>query len=318
MTSSSSESLSLEVGNNVLHPNRKRVAILGAGYAGLCALRHFFADDTKYESVAFEQSNHIGGIWHYPEGCAERAHEEPTSPFYTRMYKNMRTNLPKDLMSLEGLPFPRGDASYCDVRTVRQYLEAFAEQFNLREHIKFGHRVTLVTPILSEAIAADAIGPRWTVECEDLLTKSFKREIFDIVLVCTGKYHKPYMPAADIPGLANYKGKLLHSSDYRDPERYAGQDVLIVGAGPSGFDIALDLLPLAKSVIFAKRRNISFFKDQFPTITETTMPQNIIDNGAVLADGSTKNVDAIILCTGYCFNFPFLSSECRVERLADE
>ncbi|OWA51250.1 putative Senecionine N-oxygenase [Hypsibius exemplaris] len=173
-----------------------------------------FSRDVNYEAVAFEQANRIGGVWNYPQGCEERLDMDQASPYFSRMYKNMRTLLPQDLMSLEGFPFPPGGQSYCDVETVQQYLGSYAQHFGLSPFIKTGHRVSSITPILVDGEEPSVgIGPRWTVESVDLQTKSKTEEIFDAVLVCTGKYHHPYIP--EISGLPEYKGTVLHSSVYR-------------------------------------------------------------------------------------------------------
>ncbi|OQV20574.1 putative Senecionine N-oxygenase [Hypsibius exemplaris] len=289
---------------------RRRVAIIGAGYCGLCALRHFLSDP-KYEATAFELSHQVGGVWNYPQRCEERTNEQMTSPFYTRMYRNMRTNLPKDLMALEGFSFLGGESSYIDASTVLQYLQSYADHFKLHPHIKLDHRVNVVTPILSEHVPANAVGPRWLVEYEDFKRNLTVTEIFDVVFVCNGKNHTPFVP--EFFGLANFQGQRLHSSDYREPGRFAGQNVLLLGGGPSAGDIALDLISSAKTVILAKRQPMSFFKDQFPNLKETAIPQGFTAHGAILEDGSTADIDAVILCTGFAYDFPFLSKECRVE-----
>ena len=68
----------------------KRIAVIGAGVCGLCVLRHF-ATDPRYDVTAYEQQDRIGGIWNYPEGCEEHnCVRDETSPFYCRMYRNLR------------------------------------------------------------------------------------------------------------------------------------------------------------------------------------------------------------------------------------
>jgi putative flavoprotein involved in K+ transport len=56
------------------------------------------------------------------------------------------------------------------------------------------------------------------------------------VVVATGYDHAPYMP--DWPGRESFSGELIHSSAYRDPDPYQGRDVLVVGPGVSGSEIA--------------------------------------------------------------------------------
>ena len=59
------------------------------------------------------------------------------------------------------------------------------------------------------------------------------------VVVAAGYEHTPYVP--DWPGRERFGGALLHAADYRNPEPYRGRDVLVVGPGCSGMEIAYDL-----------------------------------------------------------------------------
>jgi putative flavoprotein involved in K+ transport len=59
------------------------------------------------------------------------------------------------------------------------------------------------------------------------------------VVVTTGHQHTPWLP--DWPGRQGFGGRVLHASEYRNAESFAGADVLVVGAGCSAMDIAYDL-----------------------------------------------------------------------------
>lgn len=71
-----------------------------------------------------------------------------------------------------------------------------------------------------------------------------KYEIFDVVFVCNGHYVKPYIP--QIGG--SFDGPLIHSHNYRNPRPYKDQKVAVIGAGPSGIDIMLQLADVAEKV----------------------------------------------------------------------
>ena len=64
-------------------------------------------------------------------------------------------------------------------------------------------------------------------------------ETFDAVLVCTGHHAEKHEPT--FSGLADFKGEVLHSHDYREPSRFAGKRILIIGIGNSGGDMAVEL-----------------------------------------------------------------------------
>ena len=128
-----------------------------------------------------------------------------------------------------------------------------------------------------------------------------------IIIVIHSHYFEPHVP--NIPGLSDFPGFLIHSHLYREPERYTDQNVLVIGAGYSGIDISLDLLPFSKQVYLCNRGS---------PLT-SSIPSNLYEMpgiSEVKRDGLVKfindqeiKVDSIILTTGYIFSFPFLT-EC--------
>lgn len=87
----------------------------------------------------------------------------------------------------------------------------------------------------------------WQVIAEDLQTKTPMIEYYDAVLVCNGHNAMPIFP--NIPGMDKFDGIQIHSHDYRVPENYKNMNILIIGAGPSGVDICMDVAKVAKRVI---------------------------------------------------------------------
>src|SRR6266436_4139176 len=86
----------------------------------------------------------------------------------------------------------------------------------------------------------------WLVTVMEVKTgRQFKRH-YDAVMLCNGRYSQPKYP--DIPGLDSFSGQLIHSHDYREPKPFAGQTVLVLGAGPSGIDISLEVSQTADRV----------------------------------------------------------------------
>ena len=99
---------------------------------------------------------------------------------------------------------------------------------------------------------------------------------------------------------------MLHAHDFRSADEFKGKDLLIVGASYSAEDIALQCHKYgAKSVTMCWRTQPMGFKwpkgmDERPLLTK-------IEGKTVhFKDGSSKEFDAIILCTGYQHHFPFL------------
>lgn len=118
---------------------------------------------------------------------------------------------------------------------VTDYLQAYAEHFQLLDNINLKTMVTSVKrlPFNFAACRGDSKcdvndiklhRPKWQVVTRNLQTKDTIEEVFDAVLICTGHFNDPNFP--DIPGLNNFDGTLLHSHDYRKPEIYAGNCIL--------------------------------------------------------------------------------------------
>ena len=89
--------------------------------------------------------------------------------------------------------------------------------------------------------------------------------------------------------------------------------VIILGARASGRDIALEVAKMAKAVVLSHRGNHG--SALLPSnIQEKQSIRAIDDQGAVVfEDGSNAKADAIIYCTGYLYNFPFLDKSCGIE-----
>ncbi len=126
-------------------------------------------------------------------------------------------------------------------------------------------------------------------------------------------FFDPATPA--IPGLQQFSGHVIHSHLYRDPEVYRKQDVLIIGSGQSGKDIVVDLSLHANKIYLCNRgrfiTNDSPLPDnveELPGITEVEKNGNIH-----FENGQERQVDSIIMATGYFYRYPFLTEESGIE-----
>ncbi|CAM5179053.1 unnamed protein product [Eretmochelys imbricata] len=276
-------------------PGKLRVAVIGAGAAGLCAARHIAACPESFAPpVVFEASGRVGGTWVYTE---ETGQSPDGLPIHSSMYRDLRTNLPKEVMAFPDFPFDASLPSFLHHSDVLAYLESYADHFCVREHIRFSWLVDAVSP---------AEGPEggWdvtTCRAQDRTVQVTER--FDAVIVCSGHYSDPFVPA--IPGLETFPGRLLHSHEYRGPEPFAGRTVVLLGAGPSGMDLTLQLAPVAQRVILSHRQ---------PPLPP--LPGNVLQAAPAVAvagdtvqfgDGAEHRADVLILCTGYRYRFPFLA-----------
>uniref|UniRef100_A0A8D8LMA6 Flavin-containing monooxygenase n=1 Tax=Cacopsylla melanoneura TaxID=428564 RepID=A0A8D8LMA6_9HEMI len=277
----------------------KHVAVIGGGAGGLTATKRLTEPGSGFTCTTFEQTDNVGGTWVYTE---QTGRDQYGLPVHSSMYKSIKTNLPKEIMELSGYHHKRhADKSYIAANDVLQYLNDFADNFELRKYIKFRHHVNYVKPI---------DGDKWEVQVKDLVNQKTDTYTFDGVIICIGNYSNPVYP--------NYKGKdickvpIMHSHDYRTPEAFANKRAVVVGSGPSGLDITHDISTKATTVFLSHHservnslrwpRNV----DMKPDIAELT------ENGVRFQDGSYEEVDLILYCTGYTYHYPFLHESCGI------
>ncbi|KAL3286888.1 hypothetical protein HHI36_001375 [Cryptolaemus montrouzieri] len=273
-----------------------KIAVIGAGAAGLVAIKYCVQEG--YECEAFEQTEFVGGTWNYTD---EVGLDKNGLPVHTSMYKNLRTNLPKEVMMFENFPYREDiEESYITQSQVLEYLNDYADKLKLRNHIRHLKLVTHIEPVESN---------KWDIDIQDVKTKYTEKKRFDAVIVCNGKYGVPYIPK--ILGLETFPGSCIHSHDYRSEDPYKDKVVLVIGGGPSGIDIAHRLYQVAKKV-FCSFKEIGF-RFNFPAgLIRKPLVERINGNTVFFQDESKEEIDAILLCTGFNISYPFLSTKCGI------
>ncbi|MGK5499397.1 flavin-containing monooxygenase [Streptomyces sp. URMC 125] len=178
------------------------VHIIGAGPGGLATAAALRARGIR--SVVLERSDAVGASW--------RGH-----------YDRLRLHTTRRRSALPGLAIPRSCGRWVRRDDLVRYLEEYVRH----------HRLEVATGVEVGRIDRNDDGS-W------LLRANGGRELSSpVVVVATGHNHTPRVP--DWPGRDSFAGELLHARSYRNPEPYAGRDVLVVGTGNTGTEIALDL-----------------------------------------------------------------------------
>ncbi|MGV9312880.1 flavin-containing monooxygenase [Streptomyces sp. NPDC003691] len=197
------------------------VYVIGGGPAGLATAAALRERDVR--AVVLEKSPAVGASW--------RGH-----------YDCLRLHTSRRKSALPGLSMPRSFGRWVSRDDVVRYLEKYAEF----------HELDVVTGVeVSRVDAVPAPDPapapgRWrgrrrrTAPPSWLLHATGGRRLTGrAVVVATGYSHTPRLP--DWPGLPSFTRPLLHAREYRNPAPYEGMDVLVVGAGNTGAEIAVDL-----------------------------------------------------------------------------
>jgi putative flavoprotein involved in K+ transport len=196
--------------------------VIGGGQSGLAAARAL--RNAGLTPVVLEAGEHPTGSW-------------------ARYYDSLTLFSPARYSALPGLGFG-GDADrYPHRDEVIAYLTRYAAR--LDADIRTGARVTAVR----------AENGAFTVELADGTVLAAPA-----VIAASGSFGNPHLPA--LPGQDGFTGKILHAAAYREPSPYAGQRIVVVGAGNSAVQIAHDLADVA-AVTLATRAPIRFV-DQRP------------------------------------------------------
>ncbi|XP_026876750.2 flavin-containing monooxygenase FMO GS-OX-like 4 [Electrophorus electricus] len=276
-----------------------RVAIVGAGAAGLCVARHVSSRSTTFDPpVVYEITDHVGGTWFYEErvGIHDNGH-----PVHSSMYRDLRTNLPKEVMMFPDYPFDAQLPSFLSHRDILQYLQKYCKRHAITPYIKFNTVVEEVKPISMETVEGGAV--TWEVISRGTYGGQ-NTQTFDSVFICSGHYSTPHLPS--IPGIEHFKGKVMHSHSYRCREPFAHQSVVVLGAGSSGVDISFELVQANAKVTLSHNKPALAFPLP-PEIQQAPPVVKVLEDGSLLfQDGSVAHAEVLLFCTGYSFHFPFL------------
>ncbi|XP_022687931.1 flavin-containing monooxygenase FMO GS-OX5-like isoform X1 [Varroa jacobsoni] len=268
-----------------------RVCVIGAGAAGLCCAYNLRRAFIKY--VVFEQTDQPGGTWVYNEQADNSVHSS--------MYRDLRTNLPVEIMGYPGHPFPEEGPSFVHHSTVKKYLDDFYKnQVEPYGNIKHNTKVVAVRRALNDS--------HWEVDVVEA-TGDKRTESFTHIMVCNGKYTVPRLP--DVPGLETFTGTIEHSHGYRTPEKYVGKRVLIVGGGFSGTDIAQEISSVAKECFLSHGLKAPL---KLPNVTEKSLLKRVSRDRMHFASGDIlSGLDCLLFCTGYKISAPFLNDLVNVD-----
>lgn len=206
----------------------KNIAIIGAGPGGIACAR--FLKAYGFNPVLIDSHSGVGGQWD---------NKNPKSG----IWPNMRTNTFREATRFADMPYDDKVAIFPRNGEVLDYFKKYCDTYGLTENARFNTTVTRLEKVeKGYALTLEQDGQKAT-------------EIFEKVVVASGRYNKPKIP--EIEGLASFTGKLgvKHTFEYKDPEIYRGAHVVVAGGSISALEIASDLTMLgAASVHLAQRR----------------------------------------------------------------
>src|SRR5580692_5307083 len=191
------------------------------------------------EVAVFEKAESVGSVWR-------------------RHYNRLHLHTDRKHSGLPGMAMPPAYPTYPSRLQVVEYLESYAARFDVRP--VFNTAVSSIRRDGAQWCAHTAQGPICA----------------PVAVVATGIADAPYRPSW--PGLEAYRNPVIHSSEYRNPEPFAGKRVLVVGFGNSGGEIALDLANAGVDTALAVRGPVQILPRDllgFPILSWAILQQSL-------------------------------------------
>ncbi|KAL6698490.1 FAD/NAD(P)-binding domain-containing protein [Trichoderma pleuroticola] len=189
------------------------VCVVGTGVTGLLAVKNLVEQGLNVR--ALEQNEYLGGNWHHSTDAQQ-----------VSALPGTRVNMSKETNSFTDFPMPDDYPSFPSAHQIADYLEAYADKFELIKHVELSTAVT--------SIRRDEEDGVWIVSTKHTKTGEEEEREYDRVVMATGGLSVMNMP--EIKGIEKFAGDAIHSRDFKDPTRYAGKNVLVVGLGSTGAD----------------------------------------------------------------------------------
>ena len=204
----------------------KRVAVIGAGPSGLATTKELLEQGQR--PVCFEKAPSLGGVFRFDAR-------------HGSVWPGCRLTSSGVITAFSDFPVTGERAGHMPAEEYIRYLSEYARVHGVKAACRFG--------VVVESVERLPDGG-WQVRHSSAAARGTER--FDAVAVCSGVHQVPFVP--DIPGLAEFRGTVLHSSAFRGRAQVEGKRVLIVGAGESGADIVTETANCAVQTTLSLRR----------------------------------------------------------------
>ncbi|GLT57335.1 hypothetical protein SLA2020_303140 [Shorea laevis] len=184
--------------------------IVGAGPSGLATAACLSRQSTPY--IILEREDCFASLWK------------------KYAYDRLQLHLGKQFCQLPHMPFPASFPTYVPKTMFVQYLNDYVSHFKISPI----HRRTV------ESAEYDDVSKRWHVKARNGSSGEAEEYYGTFLVVATGEATDPYTP--EIQGLDTFSGEVLHSTQFKSGKQFGNKNVLVVGSGNSGMEIALDLV----------------------------------------------------------------------------
>jgi len=187
------------------------VVIVGAGPSGLATSACL--NKLSIPNIVLERDDCHASLWR------------------KRTYDRLKLHLAKDFCNLPHMPFPSDFPTFVPRIDFLRYLDNYVTRFKIS--IRYNRNV--------ESAYLDDSNGKWRVVVKDTTSKDDAVEVYvsDFLVVASGENSEGHVPRVE--GLERFEGQYLHCSKYLNGRDMYGKNVLVVGCGNSGMEIAYDL-----------------------------------------------------------------------------
>ncbi|KAE8159352.1 hypothetical protein BDV40DRAFT_303306 [Aspergillus tamarii] len=192
-----------------------RVVIIGSGISGIISSIRFRQRIPNVDICVYEKNSDIGGTW------------------YENRYPGCACDIPAHTYQATFEPNKEWSTFYASAPEIHQYWKRVAHKYDCMKYVKLKHEV-------SEAVW-DEQKSKWQLQILDTDGGSTFSDQCDVLISATGALNNWKWP--NIPGLHDFKGKLLHSASWDQSYDYNGKKVAVIGNGSSGIQIVPAMLP---------------------------------------------------------------------------
>ena len=207
-------------------PEHLDVLVIGAGLSGVGAGYRLQTECPGKTYAILEGRSSLGGTWDLFR------------------YPGIRSD--SDMFTL-GYPFRpwKDPKSIADGASILRYIRETAEEYGIDRRIRFDQKVKRAT-----WSSADA---RWTVEVAVGAAAEPTTYTCDFLYTCCGyySYDGGYQP--DFPGLADYRGQVIHPQQWPEDLDYAGKRVVVIGSGATAVTLVPSMAETAAHVTMLQR-----------------------------------------------------------------
>ncbi|XP_076939855.1 putative indole-3-pyruvate monooxygenase YUCCA10 [Bidens hawaiensis] len=185
------------------------VVIVGAGPAGIATSACL--NLLSIPNIVLEREDCYASLWQ------------------KKAYDRLKLHLAKSFCELPHMPFPLSAPTFVPKDMFVQYLQNYVYLFN-------------VAPLYQRSVENawyNRIAQKWVVTAKNWISGLVKEYVCEFLVAATGENSEGIIP--NVNGLDSFKGLFIHSSEYDNGKRFGHKDVLVVGAGNSGMEIAYDL-----------------------------------------------------------------------------